>query len=356
MIKNRDLKYIFVHGLSGWGYYDKTNEIMPYWGMRNGDLMKQLREIGYECYCASVSPQGSAYDRACELYAQLYGKVTDYGEVHSRKYNHERFGPDFTGRALIPALKEGEKLVFLGHSFGGATIRIFAHIMEHGIIEEQSEGASDFFNGGKKDQIYALVALAAPHNGTTAYDMYEDPDFDPEKIQGNMIENMAAHAMDYADKPKVEIMYEDSAAYDMHIDNALELNKKLPLCKDIYYFSQPCSSTEKREDGNYYPLSGKTELIYTRTARRIGAYKGKTKGGFIIDESWGQSDGLVNTISATYPLSDPHKQFDENDIQKGIWNVFETYQGDHMSLQGGMMIKNEIFSYYRKLLDMIDGL
>ncbi|MBO7697505.1 MAG: hypothetical protein J6S38_00560 [Erysipelotrichaceae bacterium] len=355
MAKNEKLKYIFVHGLSGWGSYDKTNDLMPYWGMRNGDLIKQLRDIGYECYSASVSPAGSAYDRACELYAQLYGKRTDYGEVHSRNYRHERFGPDFSGRALIPELQKDEKLVLLGHSFGGATIRIFASIMEHGIKEEQSEDSSEFFDGGKQDQIFALVALAAPHNGTTAYDMYEDPDFDPESIQGNMIENMAAHAMDYADRPKVKMMYEDSAAYDMHIDNALELNRRLPLCKDIYYFSQPCSSTARKEDGTYYPLKD-TELMYTRTARRIGVYKGKTRGGFIIDESWRESDGLVNTVSAAYPLSDRHKQFNKDDIQKGIWNVFETYRGDHMSLQGGMMIKKEVFPYYRKLLKMIDSI
>ena len=34
-------KYIFVHGLSGWGSYDEAYVKMPYWGMRNGDLMQQ---------------------------------------------------------------------------------------------------------------------------------------------------------------------------------------------------------------------------------------------------------------------------------------------------------------------------
>ena len=32
-------KYIFVHGLSGWGTYDKAYKRMPYWGMRGGDLV-----------------------------------------------------------------------------------------------------------------------------------------------------------------------------------------------------------------------------------------------------------------------------------------------------------------------------
>jgi len=98
---NQNLSFIFVHGLSGWGSYDKTYKRMPYWGMRGGDLMVFLREKGFNCYAASVSPTGSAWDRACELYAQLAGKKSDYGEVHSRSYGHARFGLDFTDKNSI---------------------------------------------------------------------------------------------------------------------------------------------------------------------------------------------------------------------------------------------------------------
>lgn len=31
------LRFIFVHGLSGWGSYDKAYRRMPHWGMRGGD-------------------------------------------------------------------------------------------------------------------------------------------------------------------------------------------------------------------------------------------------------------------------------------------------------------------------------
>ena len=69
----RHLTYIFVHGLAGWGSYDERYRRMPYWGMRGGDLMAFLREKGFDCHAASVAPSGSAWDRACELYAQLAG-------------------------------------------------------------------------------------------------------------------------------------------------------------------------------------------------------------------------------------------------------------------------------------------
>ena len=127
---NTNYRYVFVHGLSGWGSYDAVNKIMPYWGMFGGDLMKYLNDKGFECYAASVAPNLSAWDRACELYAQLTGTVVDYGKAHSEEFGHERYGKDFTGKALIPSFSSEDKINLLGHSFGGATVRLFASIME----------------------------------------------------------------------------------------------------------------------------------------------------------------------------------------------------------------------------------
>ena len=118
-------EYIFVHGLSGWGSYDEAYKTIPYWGMLGGDLMKHLNHEGYSSYPASVAPDGSAWDRACELYAQLAGTVVDYGKNHSEKYGRERFGRDFSQNPLVPDWSDGRKIVLLGHSFGGATIRMF---------------------------------------------------------------------------------------------------------------------------------------------------------------------------------------------------------------------------------------
>ena len=93
---------VFVHGLGGWGEESFYYKVMPYWGMFGGDLMQYLNDKGFHAVCASVSPRGSAWDRACELYAELAGTRVDYGKAHSERYSHGRFGPDFTGRPLIP--------------------------------------------------------------------------------------------------------------------------------------------------------------------------------------------------------------------------------------------------------------
>lgn len=120
------LIFVFVHGLSGWGSYDPLYRRMPYWGMRGGDLMAYLRQQGFDCHAASVAPTGSAWDRACELYAQLAGTRVDYGKAHSEKYRHGRWGRDFSACPLIPEWNDDTRLVLLGHSFGGATVRLFS--------------------------------------------------------------------------------------------------------------------------------------------------------------------------------------------------------------------------------------
>lgn len=97
--------------------------------MRGGNLIVWLNGKGYPAYAASVSPNGSAWDRACELYAQLAGTRVDYGAAHSREYRHDRYGEDYTGRALIPRFDADTKLVLIGHSFGGATVNLFTELM-----------------------------------------------------------------------------------------------------------------------------------------------------------------------------------------------------------------------------------
>ena len=127
---------IFVHGMFGWGSAIGIDKKAPYWGGTTGNLMEFLTSCNYECYSASVGPVASAWDNACELYAQLTGNMVDYGKAHSEECGHERYGTDYTGRALIDSFSSEEKINLLGHSFGGATVRLFASIMEKGAEAE----------------------------------------------------------------------------------------------------------------------------------------------------------------------------------------------------------------------------
>ena len=118
-VRMSGLQFIFVHGLSGWGSYDKAYRRLPYWGTLGGTT----------------------------------------------------------------------RLVLLGHSLGGATVRLFSELMAHGDPEEQriAEGStgslSPLFAGGMAERIHSLVTLASPMNGTTAYDLFADPAFDQDAVR-----------------------------------------------------------------------------------------------------------------------------------------------------------------------------
>ena len=64
---------VFVHGLLGWGARDALYRAVPYWGLAAGDALGYLNACGYDCRAASVGIISSAWDRACELYAELTG-------------------------------------------------------------------------------------------------------------------------------------------------------------------------------------------------------------------------------------------------------------------------------------------
>jgi len=345
--------YVFVHGLSGWGHYDSRNKFFPYWGMKNGSLIKQLRKEGFNAYDASVAPQGSAWDRACELYAQLTGTITDYGKEHSERCGHERFGRDFSKEPLITQWDEENKINLLGHSFGGVTVRLLAHLMANGSEAERAvtdkDDLSPLFAGGYGDWIYSVTTLAAPHNGTSAYHV---PDENPQP-KSNM-----QKLMDKTNAPKKDSRADyDYADYDMYIQNAKEINQWLKTVDSVYYFSYSCSATEASEEGNQVPIEGMMEKLFQRSAVRMGAFRGQTPDGIKLDQSWQENDGLVNTISALYPEFAPHEDFEEGAIlKKGLWYVMPVYKGDHMSLQGGLTIKNDVRSFYLEHLNMINSL
>lgn len=96
--------------------------------------------------------------------------------------------------------------------------------------------------------------------------------------------------------------------------------------------------------------------MFCRSSIRMGAYTGKTAGGVVIDTTWQENDGLVNTVSAMAPEGAPWADYDKNNVKPGIWQVMPVYPGDHMSLQGGMAKFNNIKPFYTELLTMIDRL
>lgn len=88
----------------------------------------------------------------------------------------------------------------------------------------------------------------------------------------------------------------------------------------------------------YVPRKG-MEPFFVMHSFQIGQYTGMTKGGTKIDHGWNENDGRVSTISEVSPFGAPNKRLEPDNINPDIWNVYPVYNGDHMSLQGGLLHK-----------------
>ena len=88
----------------------------------------------------------------------------------------------------------------------------------------------------------------------------------------------------------------------------------------------------------------------------MGKATGVTPKGFVVDEAWLENDGSVNTISAGAPFGAPSVQLDKENIQSGVWNVTETFRGDHMSLIGDLFKSRNIRPLYADWMQMINCL
>lgn len=353
-----DYPYVYVHGLGGWGDDDIVNYVAPYWGMMGGSLMKYLNARGFECHAASVDPVASCWDRACELYAQLTGTKTDYGKHHSEENNHERFGPDFTGKALVDSISAEDKVNLLGHSFGGATVLQLLDLLADGSEEERAvtpeNELSELFKGGKADWVYSVTMLSAPMNGCTAY-YIKDEILNDENA--TFEELLVANAVGLLIQPMPDGRNPlDNAGYDMEVDRAMSLCEQWETQENVYYFSYACDVTYVDDDGNRTFDRSDLEMLFRGSAGRIVNWTGTTPSGYVLDESWQANDGLVNTVSAIAPFNAERTDYTEGNVSAGIWNVMPIYHGDHMSLQGGMLQTNNVRTLYCDHMSMINGL
>ena len=372
---------IYVHGLMGWGEHDQIYAVTPYWGLTS-DLMPYLTGKGYESYAASVGPLSSAWDRACELYAQLTGTTVDYGAAHAAEYDHARYGVTYD-KPLFEGWSADKKINLVGHSFGGATIRLFLDILADGSAEEQAAAkaagteVSPFFQGGKADWVYSLTTLAAPHNGTTFLECCGDmtqfaaeastamakllgiSDFkgvyDFQLEQFGFYRKDGETVLEALDRVLHSdfLSHNDNVFRDLTIDRALELNDDIEIQPNVYYFSYAGDKTRQSTiTGERTSAVDMTPLFVPFANQMCGYYDQTTAGGFRIDKSWAPNDGLVNTVSALYPTDSTGRCLTKSgktgyvqqdgysnvDYQPGVWNVMPVRHYDHGNFIAGMPV------------------
>lgn len=385
--------FVFVHGLNGWGGAEDINGIMPYWGATTGDLMKYLQSEGYECYSASVGPLNSAWDRACELYAQILGVTVDYGAAHSAKYNHARFGRTYY-QPLIPNWGELDddgkiqQIHLIGHSFGGTTIRMLIQLLTEGSPEERAatdpDDISGLFVGGRGDWVKSATTICTPHNSSTIYyplvklgladliqivsyayagiagrSMFNGGlvDFHLEQFGLTDIPGIGGAAPYFEAMGRVLDNREDSCQYDLTPEGSMKVNEKLDINEDIYYFSYAFSTTKEVPVlGTQLPTIS-TNPVIAPLAFMMGVMQFTDPyTGVVYDGAWLANDALVNTESAKYPLDEPHTDFDTNNIEKGVWNVMPVQEGDHGTAIGLLANEEKTHDFYTELCEMLNSL
>ncbi len=372
-----DYPFVFVSGFWSWGQYKKGYGTLPYWGFFTGEnYVKSMNASGIKAVASDVSPMGSAWDRACELYAQLTGTVVDYGRAHSEKFNHPRYGEDYSGRGLLEKWDAENKINIICHSFGGPTSALFASLLDTGSEEERkatSDGTlSPLFEGGKGNWLHSITGIAGAYNGTSLIvgsqaiadtvtylqkNYFPLHKFDP---MCRLVEKIAEGFEKLTEGGTPD---PDTGLYDMVPDNSAELNKNIHAVKDVYYFTVPCCTTKDAPKKHAQAADMRiTDWFFAGIAELMGMTDLVTPGGLKLDKDWQPNDGLVNTISEYGPMREEKVFLSTvpcpaagNDFAKGKYHVFATYKGSHNSMSGGTVRPNKAAkNYLFELVKFID--
>lgn len=384
--------YVLVHGMLGYGTDEVVDLLCPYWGMLSGSLSAYLNEQGFEVYTPSIGKYSSAWDRACELYAQLVGGTVDYGVAHSKKYGHKRFGRTYD-KPLFENWGSEKKVNLVGHSFGGATSRLLATLLADGSEAEKAatpeNELSDLFKGGKADWVYSITAVASVHEGTTLLyarknlmSKLEDVTYMLANLSGNnplgkfyeshmeqwdLIDcekpgKVKSRPFSRANQNRIKDSH-DNVWYDLTMQGAKEVNETIKCLDNVYYFSWPCCRTTQR----FVSLKPRhtprlaMSIIFWPFSRAIGNYSKNTVDDYPIDTHWLANDGVVPTISETAPFKEPH--MDLHDLKgkpkKGMWYIYDTLPYDHLGVIGGFLFPtpcSELHPLYKNHFRMINQL
>ncbi|MEJ7451007.1 lipase [Staphylococcus xylosus] len=351
VVKKNKYPIILAHGFSGYPDESKPAVLPPYWGGNKVDLDKELNKQGYDVREGGMSPFGSNYDRALELYYYIKGGTVDYGAYHSKKYGHARYGKTYKG--IYPEWAPGKKVHLVGHSFGVQTIQVLEDMLRNGVPEEieyQKKHGGDIpeiFAGGNDNMVSSVTTIATPHNGTFISDKlgnkpiarklfykilkytsnkYTKADYglEPWGIKQRDDESFIQYLKRVKDNKVWKT--EDTSFTDGSIEGSKKINDRLTLSKDVAYTSITAEDTHKtfnnRQRGNF-----KMFAPFKLLANLVGRQN---------PESWREGDGPVPLKSGLYPFNKPHKDttFDSKP-ELGLWGVMPTLKNwDHMDLVG----------------------
>ncbi len=382
---------VLLHGMFGFGEQQVTNNFLPYFGLWNTNIKKMFEAEGIRTVAPSMGPFTSAWNRACEIYAQLFGGTVDYGKAHSEKYGCERYGRTY--EALLPEWgtkdKDGNliKINIIGHSFGGVSGRMLNYLMTYGSAEERAatdaEDLSPLFAGGHGGWVHSITTLASPHNGMTSVEgkvgkameticlflvdivsmldatslrRFYDLQLDQYGI--NAKPDQKVNPWKFLDSKKVGMYFfkDDNIVYDLTLEGAEKLNALIPVEPNVYYFSFRGGRTRNIPNTYYHIPEPKAFPLLNI----LGFFMGIQQSGCPDEKTWHENDMVINTVSAEAPTGAPRTDYGKPavgfDYKPGVFNVFKKEHKDHMSYCGWMENHKEYAKFYQTIYDMVSSL
>ena len=344
---------VLIHGFLGWGPEDDIDSLMPYWGMTSGNMMDYIKGLGADAYAASVGPLSSCWDRCCELYAQITGTRTDYGQAHCDQavaefkevgcsLGHERYGRDYTGNALFegwgPIYKNGKvtgwydnKINLVGHSFGGPTSTYFLYLLAEGDAAERNwakqqaaakggdwhDYCSPLFWGDYNGEnlVNCIVSLAGVLNGTTFIDACDHSaiavttlmDVMANAIGGTVFNSIYDFQMEHfgitkSNNPDYKYTLDllestkfldgyDNALWDLSIPGCNELKRGWECYDNVYYYAYAGDTTSPDPLTGHELPNPNTWYMFVPFAQKMGYY---TNPNEVVTDIYGKQFCVID--------------------------------------------------------------
>ncbi|OPD38838.1 lipase [Clostridium botulinum] len=381
---------VMVHGCFGWGSNEGAG--LYYWGGKES-LTQKLTEKGYTVYSPSIGPVSSNWDRACELYTYIVGGTVDYGESHSKKYGHERYGRSYPGVYKQIGTKDSsgnvQKIHLIGHSMGGQTIRLLAQLLENGDPNELSfttDGSINSLFTGGKSWVSSITSIATPHDGSQeAHIKYgieplthqfvaaiaaikgkkvdlDDLNYDFQLDQWGLKRKPGESRLAYNNRVIKSAIWKktkDLSVWDLSPEGAQEFNSYVKAQSDINYFSIACVNTHEDKFTHFQVPNKNMNPVLVKSAIFMGRYTNNKSGEVPIDKSWWRNDGVVSVISATNPKVGSSDQIVDysGTAVKGTWNYLGEFDNtDHIEVCGMKYYRDRIEQMYFNVAEMLSKL
>ncbi len=356
---------VLVPGVVGYSEDTLPGKILPCFGTTATSVSKVIKSMGMDCHTASFGLVSGIWDRTCELYAQIFGGRVDYGEAHSKKFDHDRFGKTYPGMIGV----KPEKINLIAYGFGAPVARLFIDLLCNGSQEEinatDPDELSGLFKGENRGFVHSLVTVAGVNSGITLPLALETKIPNARKLYveaAAVAESIVAHmnyidpyyekhgitftqhgfAFNYNDKEHLVdeeslnnylSKTDDNILYEISPDGMDKFNRNMSAAEDTYYISFAGSVTKN--------LFGKITIptlkagICAPLALLISTFENYLPEYPTVTENTHENDGFVNTDSSLPPISEHSAAFKSADrCVPGVWYMMPVSERNHLSFAG----------------------